>query len=86
MSIEYNADTNKSYANQKCIELIAQVKEIREKNYLSQTKVASAMGLTSHSSLVSMENFHVIPRLDKFLALLSVYGYTLEIVKKDADL
>ena len=58
--------------------LISEMTELREENQVSET-----LGLQSHGNLTLIEQGKSIPRLDRFLRILSVYGYTLDIVSSD---
>lgn len=72
-----------AYAEMKAQELIKECGDLREQAFLSQKQVSQQLGLTSHGNLTLIEQGKTIPRLDRFLRILSVYGYTLEITKKD---
>lgn len=73
---------HEEYAKQQCSRLIAEAAELRAANYLSQQDVCKALGLSSHANLSEIERHQVVPNLEKFLRILSVYGYTLVIKKK----
>ena len=63
--------------------LISEMTELREENRLSQNQVSETLGLQSHGNLTLIEQGKSIPRLDRFLRILSVYGYTLDIISSD---
>lgn len=66
--------------------LLQQTGELRQQAYLSIRQVSAALGHQSHGNLSAIEQGRTIPRLDRFIALLDVYGYTIEIVpKKETD-
>ena len=60
--------------------LVDQAVRLREESLLSQKQVATLLGLSSHGSTNAIETKKAMPRLDTFLRLLSVYGYTLQLV------
>ena len=62
--------------------LVDQAVRLREEALLSQKQVATILGLSSHGSINAIETKKVMPRMDTFLRLLSVYGYELQIVPK----
>ena len=63
--------------------LVDQAIKLREDALLSQKQVATILGLSSHGSINAIETKKVMPRMDTFLRLLSVYGYQLQIVPKE---
>ena len=63
--------------------LVDQAVRLREEALLSQKQVATILGLSSHGSINAIETKKVMPRMDTFLRLLSVYGYQLQIVPKE---
>ena len=63
--------------------LSREMTELREDEQLSQNKVSSILGLHSHGNLTLIEQGKNIPRLDRMLKILSVYGCTLNIVSLD---
>lgn len=65
--------------------LLREAGELRHNAYLSIRQVGTALGLQSHGNLSALEQGRTIPRLDRFIALLDVYGYTLEIVPQKKD-
>lgn len=77
-----NANEHIRYASERCHELVEEAAALRESNFLSQREVSEALGLASHGNLASIESHKAVPRLDSFLRILSVMGYTLTITKK----
>ena len=65
--------------------IIAQTAQLREEAMLSQQQVATLLGLSSHGSINAIETGKTVPRLDTLLRLLSVYGYTLQLVPKTEE-
>lgn len=82
MGIEKSPDENTRYAFMRSNELITQATTLRESNILSQRQLADLLGLKSHSNITLIEQHKTIPSLDRFLRILSAFGYTLEIVEK----
>lgn len=76
-------NSHEVFAYAKCQELIDKATELRRKTLLSQKQVAEQLGLNSHGTVTQMEQGRGTPRLETFLRILSVYGYTLKIVPKD---
>ena len=60
--------------------LVNEAVHLREEALLSQKQVATILGLSSHGSVNAIETKKTVPRLDTFLKLLAVYGYTLKVV------
>lgn len=77
-----NSEDHIVYAETKCAELVDEATKLREEVWLSQRDVSEAMGLSSHGNLALIERHKSIPRLNGFLRILSVLGYTLKIVPK----
>lgn len=65
--------------------LTSQAVNLRNEESLSQKQVADILGLRSHAGITAMEAGKVIPRLDTFLTVLSVYGCTLQIIPIDNE-
>jgi len=76
------SEAHNQYADDKCVELVDQASTLRQENWFSQRDVGEILDMKSHSSIAIIEQHKAIPRLDKFLRMLSVYGYTLKIVPK----
>lgn len=74
--------SHEEYAQSQLEKLIEKTAELRRENYLSQKQVCEILGLSSHGNITMIEQGKTIPRVDRLLKILSVYGYTLEIVKK----
>lgn len=70
------------FTNETVAALVKKAVDLRQENFFSQQQVCEKMGLRSHGSLAMIEQGKTIPKLDTFVRLLSVYGYTLEIVEK----
>ena len=76
------AEQHQNYASQKCVELVDEAVCIRNETCLSQRDISDILGMSSHANIVQIENHKTVPRLDNFLRILSVLGYTLKIVRK----
>lgn len=81
--IQEMTNEHELYSKQKTEELISQAVRLREESYLSQSDVSTILGIKSHGGLSRIEKNKVAPGLDRFIKILSVYGYTLEIVEKE---
>lgn len=73
---------HEEFAQAQLEKIIRRTTELRQENYLSQKQVCEILGLTSHGNLTMIEQGKTIPKVNRLLKILSVYGYTLEIVKK----
>lgn len=82
MTHDERTKMHQEYASQVVEDLVKEAVHLREANYMSQADVASLLGLKGHGGLSDIETLKIRPRLDSFLKILSVYGYTLEIVPK----
>lgn len=76
------ADEHTSFAEEKCTELIDEATQLRKNAWLSHRELCETLGLSSHGNITMIENHKTIPRLDRFLRILSALGYTLKIVPK----
>lgn len=65
-------------------ELIQETTALRSKASLSQGQVAAKLGMSSHSHIAAIETGRVVPRLNTFLKILSLYDHTIKIVRKDS--
>ena len=81
--MDEKAQKHYEYAEKKMLEIVDQATDLRNKQILSQREVAKMLGMTSHGNITMIEQHKTIPRLDNFLRLLSVYGYTLQVVPKE---
>ena len=77
-------EEHEAYAAEKCHELIEEAISLRTAAHLSQKQVATALGFNSNGNIPLIEKGRSIPGLDKFLRILSVYGYTLKIIPKES--
>lgn len=76
-------EEHEAYAERKYHELIEKSVDLRNAAHLSQKQVAEVLGFRSNGNIPLIETEKSVPGLDKFLKILSVYGYTLEIVQKE---
>lgn len=76
-------DERNAFVSEELRRLAREMTELREDEHLSQSKVSSTLGLHSHGNLTLIEQGKTIPRLDRMLKILSVYGCTLDIVSLD---
>ena len=66
-------------------ELIQEATALRSEASLSQGQVAAKLGMSSHSHIAAIETGRVVPRLNTFLRILSLYDHTIKIVRKDSE-
>lgn len=78
MSDEFDA-----IASNQCSVLLSQFSTLRKESLLSQRELSEVMGLKSHGNITLIEQGKSVPRLDRFLKLLAVFGFTLKIVPLD---
>ena len=81
--IERRPETNQQYSDDRCCSIIEQAASLRKDLLISQKSVSEMIGLSTHGNLTLIEQKKVIPRLDRMLRILSVYGYTLKVCKKE---
>lgn len=67
---------------EKELELLIQIKNIREELGLSQRGLCSIIDM-KQPSLVKIENGLISPQLNTILKVLDPLGYTIKLVKKD---
>ena len=79
------AKAYEDYAEHRCRELVEESVALRNQSFFSQKQVSEALGLNSHGNITIIETGKSIPRLDRFLRLLAVYGYTLKIVPRNPE-
>lgn len=75
-------EEHEAFAAQRYHELIEKAASLRNESHLSQKQVADILGFRSNGNIPLIETEKSMPGLDKFLKILSVYGYTLDIVPK----
>ena len=69
------------YVNSLYPELVAQSKQARIDEGISQKEIAQTLGI-NQDKISNYESGKVSPRLDLFVRYLDVMGYTIKIVKK----
>lgn len=62
-------------------ELMKKAIAMRTEASLSQGQVAAKLGMATHSHIAAIETGRVVPRLDTFLKILSLYDCTIDVVK-----
>ena len=65
--------------------MIPEATALRSEASLSQGQVAEKLGMASHSNIAAIETGRVVPRLNTFLRILSLYDHTIKIVRKDSE-
>ena len=78
-------ETDFSKVEEEVTELIQEATALRSEVSLSQGQVAAKLGMSSHSHIAAIETGRVVPRLNTFLRILSLYDHTIKIVRKDSE-
>ena len=71
----------KTAAKEASQKIISSAIQLRKDAYLSQAQVGEILGLKNHTSISLIEQGKSSPGLEKILQILSVYGYSLEVVR-----
>ena len=78
-----SSDRLNKYLNRIYPELVAEGKETRIKEGITQIEIAQKLGI-NQDKISNYESGKVSPRLDLFVRYLDAMGYTIKIVKKRA--